>query len=162
MQQSLGRSGYPENSSIYSHGVASGDPTHNSVLLWIRVSAADTNTVNWELALDSDLSRIIQSGSRETSHAFWANQLFNHSGQRIGVELGTAGIISLGEFEDYGPKGAAAFDRLVAEHYHEVTWTDCTRIGFLKLVLTADSEKADYIVVEHVKTPQYGLMFCAV
>ncbi len=90
------------------------------------------------------------------SHAFWANQLFNDSGQRMGVELGTAGITSPGDFENYGPKGAAAFDRLVAEHNHEVTWTDCTRRGFVKLVLTADSAKADYIVVDNVKTRQYG------
>ena len=90
------------------------------------------------------------------SHAFWANQLFNDAGQRMGVELGTAGITSPGDFENYGPEGAAAFDRLVAEHNQEVTWTDCTRRGFVKLVLTPDSAKADYIVVDNVKTRQYG------
>ncbi len=74
----------------------------------------------------------------------------------MGVELGTTGITSPGDFENYGPEGAAAFDRLVAEHNQEVTWTDCTRRGFVKLVLTADSAKADYIVVDNVKTRQYG------
>tara|TARA_B100000989_G_C19474212_1_gene442121 strand:- start:16 stop:321 length:306 start_codon:yes stop_codon:yes gene_type:complete len=63
----------PETSSVFSHGVATGDPTHDRVSLWTRVSAADTKTVSWELALDSDLSRIVQSSSSETSHAFWAN-----------------------------------------------------------------------------------------
>ena len=62
-----------ETSSVFSHGAASGDPTHDRVLLWTRVSAADTKTVSWELALDSDLSRIVQSRSTETSHAFLAN-----------------------------------------------------------------------------------------
>lgn len=89
------------------------------------------------------------------SHAFWANELFNDSGRRMGVELGTAGITSPGDFEDYGPEGAAAFDRLVAEHNREVTWTDCTHRGFVKLVLTHDSAKADYIVVDNVKTQQF-------
>ena len=125
------------------------------------MSAADTKTISWELALESDLSRIVQSSSTETSHAFWADQLFNDSGQRMGVELGTAGIFSPSDFENCGPKGAAAFDRLVAEHNHEVTWTDCTRRGFVKLVLTAHSAKADYIVVDNVKTRQYGVIFCA-
>jgi phosphodiesterase/alkaline phosphatase D-like protein len=90
------------------------------------------------------------------SHAFWANELFNESGKRMGVELGTAGITSPGDFENYGPEGAAAFDRLVAEHNQEVIWTDCTHRGFVKLVLTADSAKADYIVVDNVKSRQYG------
>ena len=90
------------------------------------------------------------------SHAFWANELFNESGKRMGVELGTAGITSPGDFENYGPEGAAAFDRLVAEHNQEVIWTDCTHRGFVKLVLTADSAKADYIVVDNVKSRKYG------
>ena len=90
------------------------------------------------------------------SHAFWANELFNDSGRRMGVELGTAGITSPGDFEDYGQEGAAAFDRLVAEHNREVTWTDCTHRGFVKLVLTPDSANADYIVVDNVRSRQYG------
>ena len=32
-------------------------------------AAADIKTVSWELALDSDFSRIVQSGSTETSQA---------------------------------------------------------------------------------------------
>ena len=87
---------------------------------------------------------------------FWANQLFNDAGQRMGVELGTARITSPGDFENYGQKPSLPSDRLVAEHNQEVTWTDCTRRGFVKLVLTPDSAKADYIVVDNVKTRQYG------
>ena len=59
----------PETSRVFSHGVASGDPTHDSVLLWTRISAADSKTVSWELALDIDFSRIVQSGSTETGQA---------------------------------------------------------------------------------------------
>ena len=90
------------------------------------------------------------------SHAFWANELFSDSGQRMGVELGTAGITSPGDFENYGPDGAAAFDRLVAEHNREVTWTDCTHRGFVKLMLTPSSAKADYVVVDNVESRQFG------
>ena len=126
------------------------------------MSAADTKTVIWEAALDSDLRRIFQSGSTETSHAFLANQGFDDSGQRLGFELGTSVITSTGDLKNCGPKGAAATDRLVAEHKHEVTWTNCARRGFVKLVLTAESEKADNIVVENVKTRQYGSYICAV
>ncbi|MCG8412636.1 MAG: alkaline phosphatase D family protein [Pseudomonadales bacterium] len=84
------------------------------------------------------------------SHAFWANELFDDSNQRMGVELGTTGITSPGDFESYGPEGAAAFDRLVAEHNREVAWTDCTRRGFVKLMLTPDSARADFVMVDNV------------
>lgn len=118
--------------------------------------------ISWELTLDSDLSRIVQSGSTESNHAFWANQGFHDSGQRVGFELGTSVITSPGDFKNFGPKDVAAFDRFVAGHDHEVTWTDCARGGFVKLVLTAESAKADNIVVENVKTRQYGSYICAV
>ena len=118
------------------------------------MSAADTKTVS--------CSRVVQSGSTEISHAFWANQGFHDSGQRLGFELGTSVITSPSDFKNFGPKGAAAFDRLVAEHNHKFTWTDCARRGFVKLVLTAESAKADNIVVENVKTRQYGSYICAV
>ena len=89
------------------------------------------------------------------SHAFWANELFNDSNQAMGVELGTTGITSPGDFESYGPQGATAFDRLVYEHNREVVWTDCRHRGFIKLVLTQESAKAEYIVVDNVQSEQY-------
>ena len=73
----------------------------------------------------------------------------------MGVELGTTGITSPGDFENYGPEGAAAFDRLVSEHNREVVWTDCTQRGFVKLILTPESAGAEYIVVNSVHSEQY-------
>lgn len=89
------------------------------------------------------------------SHAFWANELFNNSNQSMGVELGTTGVTSPGDFESYGPQGAVAIDRLVSEHNHEVVWTDCTRRGFIKLILTQTSAQADYIAVDTVSSEKY-------
>ena len=89
------------------------------------------------------------------SHAFWANQIYDGSNQPMGVELGTAGITSPGDFENYGPEGAAAFDRLVSEHNREVVWTDCTQRGFVKLILTPESARAEYIIVNTVHSEQY-------
>ena len=90
------------------------------------------------------------------SHAFWANELYDGSSQPMGVELGTSGITSPGDFENYGPEGAAAFDGLVSEHNREVIWTDCTHRGFVKLVLTPESAKAEYVSVDTVHSEQYG------
>lgn len=53
--------------SIFSHGVASGDPAQNSVLIWTRVASAGPHNaadvaVWWEVSTDSDFSDVIQSG----------------------------------------------------------------------------------------------------
>ena len=89
------------------------------------------------------------------SHAFWANELHDSSNQPMGVELGTTSITSPGDFENYGPEGAAVIDRLVSEHNHEVVWTDCTHRGFIKLILTPVSATAEYIAVNNVHSEQY-------
>lgn len=58
---------------IFRHGVASGDPTQDSVVLWTRVTTATPDVpVDWELALDPEFHRIAQSGKalarRERDH----------------------------------------------------------------------------------------------
>ena len=59
----------PELAPFY-HGVASGDPLQESVVLWTRVTPEipmDELTVDWELSLDPSFSRIIQKGQIVTS-----------------------------------------------------------------------------------------------
>lgn len=58
--------------SPFVHGVASGDPTQDSVLLWTRVSPATTAleeniTVSWELSPDDGFSKILDSGKATAS-----------------------------------------------------------------------------------------------
>lgn len=53
--------------SVFAHGVASGDPTQHSVLLWTRVSSMGGETlgdvvVRWAVSADSTFSDILQSG----------------------------------------------------------------------------------------------------
>lgn len=57
--------GLPENPVSFSHGVASGDPSADSIILWTRaVPAGDSPsaTIFWEIAADSNFSDIIRSG----------------------------------------------------------------------------------------------------
>jgi alkaline phosphatase D len=57
----------------FSLGVASGSPTHDSVVLWTRLMAPDLAplldpqpvTVRWELAHDEGFSRIVRSGQAQ-------------------------------------------------------------------------------------------------
>lgn len=54
----------------FYHGVASGDPLHDRVILWTRITP-DTNftgiiTVDWRIAIDTSMVTIINSGSTTT------------------------------------------------------------------------------------------------
>lgn len=53
----------------FNHGVASGDPLSDRVIIWTRVTPDSDRTVSvkWELATSSNFSTIIKSGSVETS-----------------------------------------------------------------------------------------------
>jgi alkaline phosphatase D len=52
----------------FFHGVASGDPTSTSVILWTRITEnIDTAFVNWEVALDTNFTNILASGDTMTT-----------------------------------------------------------------------------------------------
>ena len=55
-------------SRVFAHGVASGDPLTDRVLLWTRVSggASDRVTVGWQVARDPDFREIVASGEAVT------------------------------------------------------------------------------------------------
>jgi len=61
--------GDPAPDTMFSHGVASGDPTSDAVVLWTRVSpdAPGKVQVFWEMALDAAFAERIASGKVATS-----------------------------------------------------------------------------------------------
>jgi len=56
-------------SVTYEHGVASGDPTATSVILWTRVTPAEQGaiTVSWEVATDEKFQNIVNNGTTTTT-----------------------------------------------------------------------------------------------
>ncbi len=56
--------------SIFEHGVASGDPLQDRVILWTRVTVPRPNPVDvqWEIAEDVDFRRVLQSGTACASY----------------------------------------------------------------------------------------------
>ena len=54
--------------SVFLHGIASGDPTADSVILWTRVSVDSSRDVevNWRIAEDREMTRIVASGRTRT------------------------------------------------------------------------------------------------
>lgn len=65
--------------AVFQHGVASGDPYANSVLLWTRVTShpddysgrgrGKDTTVKWEIANDADFRSIVNSGTIKATPA---------------------------------------------------------------------------------------------
>ena len=50
-------------STVFAHGIASGDPTTDRVMLWTHVTAdADSVPVSWTVARDPELSDVVASG----------------------------------------------------------------------------------------------------
>ncbi len=91
------------------------------------------------------------------SHSFWANRLANASGEPMGVELGTAGVTSPGDFVESGfdRSTATRLDAAFAEHNPEVLWTDNLHQGYVRLVLTHNAGRASFIAVSDIRSPRY-------
>lgn len=67
----LGCGGGTEPEGTFGHGVASGDPLADRVVLWTRVtqSAAGSIEVGWEVARDAVFAGVVASGTTSTSAA---------------------------------------------------------------------------------------------
>ena len=84
------------------------------------------------------------------SHSFWANSLKDAAGRPAGVELGTAGITSPGDFVEsgFGDDLSRALDQAFIDHVPEVTWTDNMHQGYVRLDLARDAAEATLIAVD--------------
>lgn len=91
------------------------------------------------------------------THNFFANQLFNDAGDTVGVEIGTAGIASPGEFMDVGFDADVVerIDELFVEGMDEVRWTHSRHQGYVRLVLSPDAADVTYVGVSTVLEPDY-------
>ncbi len=66
---SVARAHRPQR-GMFRHGVASGDPLHDRVILWTRVTPADPHDeveVKWQIARDPAMRRIIDGGRAHTN-----------------------------------------------------------------------------------------------
>ncbi len=91
------------------------------------------------------------------SHSFWANRLADAKGQPAGIELGTAGITSPGDFVEsgFGEALSRQLDRAFEVHNPEVVWTDNMHQGYVRLVLNRAGGQASFVAVDTVLSPRY-------
>ncbi|WP_109300100.1 alkaline phosphatase D family protein [Aquimarina sp. AU474] len=54
----------------FYHGVASGDPLENAVIIWTRITTNNaTATVNWQVATNPEMTQIVQQGQLVTNQS---------------------------------------------------------------------------------------------
>ena len=94
------------------------------------------------------------------SHSFWSNTLQDGAKRQMGVEIGTAGVSSPGDFIEQGfdPHTAARIDQIFAEEIEEVRWTDNLHQGYVKLRLSEKAIQTSYIAVSTVSEPAYKVL----
>ena len=88
------------------------------------------------------------------SHSFWANSLQDAQGRPAGLELGTAGITSPGDFVEsgFGDELSRALDKAFADHVPEVVWTDNMHQGYVRLDLGRSAAEATFIAVDTIRS----------
>jgi alkaline phosphatase D len=61
----------PQSSPVFRHGVASGDPLADRVMLWTRITTGrpDWVDVRWSVAADSGMTRVVARGEGRTGAA---------------------------------------------------------------------------------------------
>lgn len=108
-----------------------------------------------------DLSRKAGAGDlvflTGDSHSFWANSLKDAAGRPAGVELGTAGITSPGDFVEsgFGDELSRALDKAFADHISEVMWTDNMHQGYVRLDLQRTAAEATFIAVDTIRSRSF-------
>ena len=92
------------------------------------------------------------------SHSFWANQLSDAHGSPAGIELGTAGISSPGDFmaSGFGADLSPRLDQAFVQHNDEIVWTDNLHQGYVRLELARNGAKADFVAVSTVLSDKYS------
>lgn len=88
--------------AAFRHGVASGDPLADRVILWTRVTPKDPAaavTVSWQVARDARFSRVVSSGEAQTGAA----RDFTVKVDATGLEPGTTYYY---RFESQGGRSA--------------------------------------------------------
>ncbi|MGH9346185.1 MAG: alkaline phosphatase D family protein, partial [Vicinamibacterales bacterium] len=92
----------PPASRAFPHGVASGDPLADRVMLWTRVTGTGrVADVRWRIATDSGLANVVSSGSMRTAEA----RDFTVKVDAGGLEPGTTYYYSFTAGNEHSPVG---------------------------------------------------------
>ncbi|MGV6802307.1 MAG: alkaline phosphatase D family protein [bacterium] len=88
------------------------------------------------------------------AHEFWANDLYDNSGSKMGVELGTSSITSQ-TVEEYLGDATADMALLITRENNEVRYYDPLAKGYIDLTLTHKGASAEMIGLSTVLERDY-------
>lgn len=93
------------------------------------------------------------------SHSFWENPLSDAGGRSVGLEIGTAGISSPGDFVETGwiGDGPERLNALFSAALPEVNWTEDRHQGYVRIELTASEARLEFLAVSTCLSPEYRL-----
>ena len=86
------------------------------------------------------------------SHSFWANKLRDNDDIAMGVEIGTSGITSPGDFIEQGfdINTALRIDQALIAQAPDVVWTSNMYQGYVRVTVSKENLKVDYVAVSTV------------
>jgi len=58
-----------ESQSVFRHGVASGDPLTDRVIIWTRINSNQPTIVHWQVFADRNLRQMVQEGQVLRCHS---------------------------------------------------------------------------------------------
>jgi len=89
------------------------------------------------------------------SHSYWANALYDAGGAAMGVELGSTGITSPRSLQALGDEGLSRWEELSVAANKEIVWVEGHYRGFIRLEITHDGARADFVTVTNIETRDY-------
>lgn len=87
-------------------------------------------------------------------HSFWANDLIDHDGHRIGTELVGASVTSPSPFSGFEAPGVD-YGKMMREANRDVAQCNMVDHGYVRLTLTPDEALADYVTVSTIESRDY-------
>ncbi|WP_417482874.1 alkaline phosphatase D family protein [Maricaulis sp.] len=87
-------------------------------------------------------------------HSFWANDLVDNSGHRIGTELVGASVTSPSPFSGFAAPGVD-YGKMMREANRDVAQCNMVDHGFIRLTLTPNEALADFVTVSTIDSRDY-------
>ena len=84
---------FDTSSAPFYHGVASGDPLADAVIIWTRITTNESEAeVNWKIATDSQMSNIIGNGNNQNASITNTNNELDTLFTRLKAEINSLAI----------------------------------------------------------------------
>ena len=87
-------------------------------------------------------------------HSFWANDLVDQDGHRIGTELVGSSVTSPSPFSSFAAPGVD-YGKMMREANSDVAQCNMVDHGYIRLTLTPDEALADYVTVSTIESRDY-------